>query len=140
MFLLENLKEFLEEDKISEFEKRTNERFASLIFQIGKTFIGAFFKFSYFVFLQKLQIFSKKLLKIVDSFKPECSPARKNDLKLLCGLSQIAGFVIVYQNNKPLCNFGNSECVSREEIVKMREIFFEFVCCISSPMMTVTAS
>ncbi|MBK0380019.1 ATP-binding protein [Mucilaginibacter segetis] len=32
----ENLKEFLEEDKISEFEKRTNERFASLIFQIGK--------------------------------------------------------------------------------------------------------
>ncbi|HMG08543.1 MAG TPA: ATP-binding protein, partial [Mucilaginibacter sp.] len=32
----ENLKEFLEEDKIAEFEKRTNERFASLIFQIGK--------------------------------------------------------------------------------------------------------
>jgi len=32
----ENLKEFLEEDKIAEFERRTNERFASLIFQIGK--------------------------------------------------------------------------------------------------------
>lgn len=32
----ENLKEFLEEDKITEYEKRTNEHFASLIAQIGK--------------------------------------------------------------------------------------------------------
>jgi hypothetical protein len=32
----ENLKEFLEEDKIGEYERRTNERFASLIRQIGK--------------------------------------------------------------------------------------------------------
>lgn len=32
----ENLREFLEEDKIAEYERRTNERFVSLIFQIGK--------------------------------------------------------------------------------------------------------
>lgn len=32
----ENLKEFLEEDKIEEFERRTNEHFATLIRQIGK--------------------------------------------------------------------------------------------------------
>ncbi|PWJ55968.1 uncharacterized protein DUF3584 [Dyadobacter jejuensis] len=32
----ENLKEFIEEDKIAEYEKRTNEHFASLIAQIGK--------------------------------------------------------------------------------------------------------
>lgn len=32
----ENLKEFLEEDKIAEYEKRTNEHFASLIIQLGK--------------------------------------------------------------------------------------------------------
>ena len=32
----ENLKEFLEEDKIGEFERRTNEHFATLIRQIGK--------------------------------------------------------------------------------------------------------
>ncbi|EOR96328.1 ATPase involved in DNA repair [Arcticibacter svalbardensis MN12-7] len=32
----ENLKEFLEEDKIKEFEKRTNEHFSSLIRQVGK--------------------------------------------------------------------------------------------------------
>ncbi len=32
----ENLKEFLEEDKIGEYEKRTNEHFASLIIQLGK--------------------------------------------------------------------------------------------------------
>ena len=32
----ENLKEFLEENKIKEFEKRTNEHFASLIRQVGK--------------------------------------------------------------------------------------------------------
>lgn len=32
----ENLKEFLEEDKIGEYEKRTNEHFASLISQLGK--------------------------------------------------------------------------------------------------------
>ncbi|TXK27234.1 ATP-binding protein [Pontibacter qinzhouensis] len=32
----QNLKEFLEEDKIGEFERRTNEHFATLIRQIGK--------------------------------------------------------------------------------------------------------
>lgn len=32
----ENLKEFLEENKIGEYEKRTNEHFASLVSQIGK--------------------------------------------------------------------------------------------------------
>ncbi|AMQ01645.1 DNA repair protein [Pedobacter cryoconitis] len=32
----ENLKEFLEEDKIGEYERRTNEHFASLIIQLGK--------------------------------------------------------------------------------------------------------
>ncbi len=32
----ENLKEFLEEDKIEEYERRTNEHFASLIIQLGK--------------------------------------------------------------------------------------------------------
>ncbi|SFG27846.1 ATP-binding protein [Pontibacter chinhatensis] len=32
----ENLKEFLDEDKIAEFERRTNEHFATLIRQIGK--------------------------------------------------------------------------------------------------------
>jgi hypothetical protein len=32
----ESLREFLEEDKIAEFEKRTNEHFASLIFQLSK--------------------------------------------------------------------------------------------------------
>jgi len=32
----ESLSEFLEENKIAEYEKRTNEHFASLIFQVGK--------------------------------------------------------------------------------------------------------